>query len=176
MADILDLRRECTPTAVARRLSEVESLWSERLLARVLPRALSARARALIDSVADVAIRGGHVPELASALGIKERSVPRWCRSAGVPNARRLFSWIRLLLAAELLDGSDRSIQSVARNSGYSSAGSLKHATKQFLQLTPSELRDCGAFATVKEAFGREIHESREALRQSKHYIRSLFR
>jgi transcriptional regulator GlxA family with amidase domain len=123
----------------------------------------------LLDAVADVAAQGGHVPELALALDIDERTVPRWCAKAGVPHARRLFSWIRLLLAADLLDDSRRSIESIARSCGYSSAASLKATTKQFTGLSPSDLRNTGAFQTVADLLRADLRAARDTLRQSGH-------
>jgi AraC-like DNA-binding protein len=175
IADILDLERERSAAAVGRRLAEVRGVWSERIFDRALPRSLSARARTLLRAVAEVAALGGHVPELARVLGIDERTVPRWCASAGVPHARRLFSWIRLLLAADLLDDPRRSIESVARASGYSSAASLKSTTKQFTALSPSELRERGAFQTIANLVRDEFRVAREAFHQSTLRERSWF-
>ena len=108
------------------------------------------------------------MPEVASALGIYKRTVARWCAAAGVPDARRMFAWIRLLLAADLLDDPTRTIEHVARVSGYSSAASLKSTTKQFIGLSPSELRERGAFEAVVSRARDEFREAREALHRSR--------
>jgi AraC-like DNA-binding protein len=168
VAEVLDLERERTASAFAHRLDVVKGLWAQRLFARAFPRSLSARGRALLETVADVAAQGGHVPELANALGIYKRTVPRWCAAAGVPDARRMFAWIRLLLAADLLDDPTRTIEHVARVSGYSSAASLKSTTKQFIGLSPSELRERGAFEAVVSRARDEFREAREALHRSR--------
>ncbi|HEU4561029.1 MAG TPA: helix-turn-helix domain-containing protein [Longimicrobium sp.] len=175
VADILDLVRETSSAAVARRLAEVKGVWAQRIFMRALPRALTTRARTLLETVADVAAEGGHVPELARALNIDERTVPRWCAAAGVPHARRLFSWIRLLLAADLLDDRRRSIEAVARASGYSSAASLKSTTKKFTTYSPSELRERGAFQAVATLVRDEFREARDALHRSKHKENSWY-
>lgn len=167
IAEILNLNRDSSEAAVARRLTDVTGVWAERLLGGVLPPSMTSRGRKLIMAVADVAARGGNVPELAAVLRIDERTVPRWCSSAGVPHARRLFSWVRLLLVADLLANRGLSIETIARASGYSSAASLKSATKKFTGHTPSELRSRGAFQAVTEIFRNELRSAREALRRS---------
>lgn len=175
VAEVLDLDREQSAAALARRLDEVKDLWAQRLLKRALPRTLSARGRALVDLVASVAAEGGLVPELAGALGVDRRTVPRWCAAAGVPDARRMFSWIRLLLAAELLDDPRRAVENVARVSGFSSAGSLKSSTRTFTGLTPTELRERGAFETVAGLARSEFREARDVARRSKRHANSWY-
>jgi AraC-like DNA-binding protein len=175
VAELLDLTRERAPAAVGRRLQEVEGVWAQRLLKRALPRSLSARGRILVEKVAAVAAQGGHVPELASALGIKKRTVPRWCAAAGVPEARRLFTWLRLFLVAELLDDHGRSFEHVARTTGFASAASLKHTTKVFTGLTPTELRAKGAFGVIARLAQAEFREAREAARQTRRQENSWY-
>lgn len=167
VAEVMDTLREDTPTAILYRLDQVRSLWAHRLLSRALPRTVSTRARTLLNAIADVAADGGQVPELATALKIDERTVPRWFARAGLPHARRLFAWFRLLLAAELLDKSAVSVTSIARDAGYSSAPSFNWATKAFAGLSPSELRETGAFARLSELFRRDLREARDASRST---------
>lgn len=170
VAEILDLDREQSAAAVARRLKEVEGVWAQRLFRRALPRTLSARGRTVLETVAHIAAQGGHVPELASALGIYKRTVPRWCAAAGVPEPRRMFTWIRLLLAADLLDNPARTIENVARVTGFASAASLKSTSKAFTGLAPSDLRVRGAFDAVASLARTEFREAREAARQSRQH------
>jgi AraC-like DNA-binding protein len=175
VAEILDLTRDTSEAAVAQRIADVKDVWAERLFLRVLPRSMTARGRALVNAVADVAAQGGHVPELAQALGIDERTVPRWCSYAGVPHARRLFSWIRLLLVADPLMDPRLSFETVARASGYSSAASLKSTTKTFTGYTPTELRERGAFNVISELFRADLRSAREAFHTSKRQRNSWY-
>lgn len=166
IADVLDLSREQSELAIERRMDEVRSHWAVRLLARALPPTVPSRARALLTIVCEVAADGGQVPDLAAALGIDERTVPRWCDRAGLPQPRRLLVWLRLLLAAELFDTSDRSVDSIARACGYSGAVSLNFSIRALLDLTPTELRGRGAFQTVAERFRAELRAARDAARE----------
>lgn len=174
-AEILDVEKEHSPAAVARRLEIVKTLWAHRLFTRALPRKLSARGRTLVYAVADVAAEGGYVSELASRLGVYRGTVTRWCAAAGVPEPRRLFAWTKLLLAADLLAASHRSIESAARIAGFSSAASFASTTKSFTGLSPSELRASGAFETVATLAGAEFRATREAARQSRQHKNSWY-
>jgi hypothetical protein len=75
------------------------------------------------------------------------------------------MAWLRLLLAADVLDDPARTLESVARAAGYTAAASLKGATKNLVGLQPGELRARGAFDVVAGAFARELFELREAAR-----------
>jgi AraC-like DNA-binding protein len=174
-AEILDVEKEQTPAAVARRLELVKTLWAHRLFKRALPIKLSARGRTLLYAVADVAAEGGYVSELAAHLGVSRGTVTRWCAAAGVPEPRRMFSWTKLLLAADLLGDPRRSIESAARIAGFSSAASLASTTKSFTGLSPSDLRAAGPFETVARRARSEFYTTREAARQSGQHKNSWY-
>ncbi|HYH80925.1 MAG TPA: helix-turn-helix domain-containing protein [Longimicrobium sp.] len=165
VADVVALGREDTAPALSRRIRAVQARTVHRLLRRALPRGVPSRARALLTTAAETVAAGGRAPELAAALGVNERTVPRWFARADLPPPRRLLAWLRLLLAAELLDDPGRSVGSVARGCGYASEVSLKAALRQFMQAPPSELRERGAFETAANLFSRELFELREAAR-----------
>lgn len=165
VADVIALGREDTAPALARRIRAVQARTIHRLLRRALPRGVPSRARALLTTAAETVAAGGLAPELAAALGVNERTVPRWFQRADLPPPRRLLAWLRLLLAAELLDDPGRSVASVARGCGYASEVSLKAALRQFMRAPPSELRERGAFETAANLFARELFELREAAR-----------
>jgi AraC-like DNA-binding protein len=165
VADVIALGREDTPTALARRVRAVQARTVHRLLQRALPRGVPSRARILLTTAAETVAAGGQSPELAAALGVNERTVPRWCQRADLPPPRRLLAWLRLLLAADLLDDAGRSVVSIAEACGYASEVSLKAALRQFMGAPPSELRRHGAFDTAARAFARELFDLREAAR-----------
>ena len=165
VADVIALGREDTPAALARRVRAVQARTVHRLLKRALPRGVPSRARILLTTAAETVAAGGQAPELAAALGVNERTVPRWCRRADLPAPRRLLAWLRLLLAADLLDDPGRSVSSIAEACGYASEVSLKAALRQFMGAPPSELRERGAFETAASLFSRELFELREAAR-----------
>jgi hypothetical protein len=168
VADWLDLTREDTPAAIARRLRSVWSRPVQRLLRRALPNGVPSRSRMLLSVAVEVVAAGGQAPEMAAALGVAERTVPRWCERADLPPPRRLMAWLRLLLAADLLDDSgSRSTESIARATGYAGAQSLKTGMRNLMRMSMRELRARGAFETVARAFADDLFALREQARAS---------
>jgi AraC-like DNA-binding protein len=162
VADVIDLGREDSPVALRRRLRMVQGRLAARLLERALPRSTPTRTRALLSVAADTAAVGGGSADLAQALGITERTVLRWCGRADLPQPRRLLAWLRILLAADMLDDPGRTLGAVARACGYSSDTALRNTLRTFLSASPTELRG-QAFQTAAAAFARELFELRDA-------------
>lgn len=162
VADVIDVGREDTPVSLRRRLRMVQGRLAARLLERALPRSTPTRTRALLAVAADTAAVGGGSAELAVALGVTERTVLRWCTRADLPQPRRLLAWLRVLLAADMLDDPGRTLAAVARACGYSSDTALRNTLRTFLGASPTELRG-KAFQTASGAFARELFALRDA-------------
>ena len=156
---VISLEEEDTPLALARVLESCQGRPLRSLLHRSLPDSLSARGRAIAMAAAEVVSAGGLGRDLARRLSVTPRTLQRWCRRSGLPAPRQLLAWMRLLLAAELLDDPGRSVLGVALSCGYSTDAALRNAFRAFLDRSPSGLRRDGAFRLVAAAF-------LEALRQ----------
>jgi AraC-like DNA-binding protein len=104
---------------------------------------------------------GGRGKYLARALHLSERTVLRWTERAGLPPPRRLMAWMRILMAASLLDDPGRTVLSVAYACGYASDSSLRRAMQDFLGTIPTTLRREGAFARAAQVFLAELADVR---------------
>ncbi|HEY7767226.1 hypothetical protein [Longimicrobium sp.] len=166
VADALDIDRESTPAAITRRLGSVQGRSAHLLVFRALEGSVHGRAQALLSATAEVVAAGGQAPELAQTLGADERTVLRWLHRADLPAPRRLMPWIRLLFASELLDDPARSVESVARLSGYAGAASLKVGYRNLVGEPVRALRAKGAFALTAAAFRDELRVLREQARE----------
>ncbi|HEY0020419.1 MAG TPA: helix-turn-helix domain-containing protein [Longimicrobium sp.] len=162
VADVIDVGREDTPVALRQRLRKVQGRLAARLLERALPRSTPTRTRSLLAVAADTAATGGGSTDLAAALGVTERTVLRWCIRADLPQPRRLLAWLRVLLAADMLDDPGRTLAAVAAACGYSSDTALRNTLRTFLAASPTELRG-QAFQTASGAFARELFTLRDA-------------
>lgn len=165
VAEVLSLDIEATSEAVLRRLRNVRGHLVQSLLRRAMPGNISHRPLSLSLVAAETAASGGGSEALARRLRIPRRTLYRWTVTAGLPPPRRLLVWMRILLAAELLDDPGRRVSSVAYACGYSSDNALRTALSSFLENTPTALRREGAFATASEAFLAELADCR--VRQS---------
>lgn len=153
VTEIVTLSHDDTPKALRERLRGAQGLPVKVLLDSLLPHALPAQARTIIDAAADVVATGGAIQDLAARLGISERTLRRWCEAGGLPPARRLLTWMRLLLAAELLDDPGRTAVGVAHAFGYSTGTNFWKAMQAFAGAGPTALRAQGAFAAASRAF-----------------------
>ena len=95
-------------------------------------------------------------------LYLSPRTLLRWCDRAELPPPRRILVWMRVLMAAELLDDPGRTVSSVAEACGYASVNSLRRALQDFLHTTPTMLRREGAFAIAAQAFLKDLARTRE--------------
>ena len=150
---MISIEEEDTPLAIARVLESSRGRPLRTLLQRSLVEAMGARARAIVMSASDVVSTGGVGRDLARALHVTPRTLQRWGRRAGLLSPRQLLAWMRLLLAAELLDDPGRSVLGVALACGYSSDAALRNAFRAYLHLSPNALRQRGAFHLVSQAF-----------------------
>lgn len=161
VADVLCLDEDVTPFAIARRVENARGKPLRHLVSRALAPNTSATARSIIDRAVDVAVVGGGSEKLARALFTTPRTLLRWCRGSGLPAPRRLMLWLRLLLAAELLDDPGRTVLDVALSCGYSADGGLRNAIRASLDTTPGALRARGAFKVVSGRFLEALFEAR---------------
>ena len=169
VTDILTIGEEDTAEAIARRLRGAQGRSLQNLLQRCLPATISGRARTLLMTAAEVVSLGGRGKDLARSLHLSERSVLRWSERAGLPPPRRLMAWMRILLAAALLDDPGRTVLSVAYACGYASDSSLRRAMQDFLGTIPTTLRKEGAFARASRLFLAELAEVRTFGRELPH-------
>jgi transcriptional regulator GlxA family with amidase domain len=122
---------------------------------------MSGRARTLLMAAAEVVSMGGRGRDLARSLHLSERTVLRWSERSGLPPPRRLMAWMRILLAASLLDDPGRTVLSVAYACGYSSDSSLRRAMQDFLGTVPTVLRREGAFTRASRLFLEELGKAK---------------
>ena len=161
VTDLIALNEDDTGESIVRRLRAAQGRPLQVLLDRSLPTAVTGRARTLMMAAAEVVAMGGRGKELARTLHLSERTVLRWAERSKLPPPRRLMAWMRILLAASLLDDPGRTVLSVAYACGYASDSSLRRAMQDFIGMIPTTLRREGAFARASALFHRELTDLR---------------
>lgn len=163
MSEILNLYRENTAeTAAARIRSAFARPFKRRIEATVAGHA-NVEARTILTAGAETAVRGGGPVELAEAFGVSAKTLCAWCGVHGLPLPRRLLGWLRILLAAHLLEDAGRTRTSVAVACGYRTDRSLRRIIQRFVGPASSE----PLFEAAARAFNRELRECREEARTS---------
>ncbi len=153
VVQVISIAHDDTPDALVHRFRASQGRPLKALLEQVLPADTPGRARAIVDAAAEVVAVGGHGRDLARQLHLSRRTLLRWCERAELPPPRKLLAWMRILLAAELLDDPGRTVLSVAHACGYSSDSGLRRVTQKFVGASPTELRRRGAFARSSKVF-----------------------
>lgn len=163
VVQVIDLTEEATAVGVGQRLAAARGRPLRTLMDRALPESISGAARAILAAATSIVAEGGQGQDLADSLKVTPRTVSRWCRRAALPPPKRLLAWMRILLAAELLDDPGRRITEVAAACGYAADSSLRHTLRTFVGMTPTELRRHGAFAVSSRLFLEALAEARAA-------------
>jgi AraC-like DNA-binding protein len=109
----------------------------------------------LLHAAAAVVARRGNGRDLAGELGLHPHTLTRRVTQAGLPVPRRLLAWLRILLAAHLLEGG-ATVRHAALACGYVAESGLRRVIFQFLGLEPASLRDSG-MRTVIGALSSEL-------------------
>lgn len=161
VVEVVDTAEESSATALAHRILAARGRPLRLLVERALPDRTSASARAILSAAASIVSEGGQGQDLADELRITPRTLSRWCRRAGLPPPKRLLAWMRILQAAEFLDDPDRPVSAVAAACGYAADSSLRLALRRFTGLTPTEMREQGAFAAASGGFLEALDEAR---------------
>ena len=157
VSEVIALDRDESSESIARKIRAAQGRLVRSFLAHSVPEFVSGRGRAVLAAAAEIAARGGQGSDLATALHLTDRALLRWCERSHLPPPRRLMSWMRVLLAAELLDYPEETLLGIAHTCGYATDSSLRRAMQELTGATPTELRRSGAFSTTSAAFLDEL-------------------
>lgn len=94
---------------------------------------------------------------LAKILGVRRKSLSERLAQAGFPTAQRLIAWGRLIVAARMLEDSERSADSVALALDYPSGSAFRNTCQRYLHAAPQQIRARGGASYVIGAFLRQV-------------------
>ena len=111
-------------------------------------RTLFADIHPLVRDAVLIAVTRAHerlTPEiLARSLSLGRRALVRRLSDAGFPPPRRLITWGRLIVAAQLLEDPLRSADAVSLALDFPSGSAFRNTCQRYLHCTPSQLRQRG--------------------------------
>jgi len=93
------------------------------------------------------------IARIATALGVHRKTLVNWCRRAQVPPPSTLITWVRLLLAAELLRSPAQAVERVANTLEFASPTAFRNQCRRYLGVRPTELRTPEGRAAAYSAF-----------------------
>ena len=103
------------------------------------------------------------ISRIAAALGVHRKTLVNWCERANVPPPSTLVTWVRLLLAAELLRSPGQSVEHVANTLEFASPTAFRNLCRRYLGMRPSQLRTNEGRDTAYRTFGEALTEPRRA-------------
>ena len=101
------------------------------------------------------------ISRIAAALGVHRKTLVNWCERAHVPPPSTLVTWVRLLLAAELLHSPGQSVEHVANTLEFASPTAFRNLCRRYLGMRPSELRTKEGRDAVYRAFAEALTDAR---------------
>lgn len=137
------------PRAVHRSLSEA----TEAVVTRVVSPSLPRRELSGVRMALHAAELGWKTDQLAAELGLSRAHLSVRLRAWGLPSAGHLLTWAKLLHAGRWLTDPGRTAESVSRQLGYANGAVFRRALRNYLSLTPTELRTGGGLRLVLERF-----------------------
>lgn len=103
------------------------------------------------------------ITRIACALGVHRKTLVNWCERAHVPPPSTLATWVRLLLATEMLRSPGQSVEHVANTLDFASATSLRNMCRRYFGLRPMELRTPRGRAAAYQAFAEAVKLAKDA-------------
>lgn len=137
--------------------------------AAAVVRPLVAQFPALVRDAVLAAVTRAHerltADSLARKLATTRPKLTRLLAEAGLPAPFQLLTWGRLVVAAHLLEETDRSAEGVAAILEFASPGAFRNACRRYLRATPQEVRERGGAAYVTELLlsGARVREAAQS-------------
>lgn len=133
---------------------------------RALESTMSADALALVGYCLEYAHARTTTDDVARHLGVHRKTLVQRCRVAGLPAPGALLVWVRLMVAASMLEAPGRLVEDVAEALSLRSPSVLRNAFKRYTGRRATELREAGGLAAVIAAFRHPKAYGREAGRR----------
>jgi len=100
------------------------------------------------------------VGAVADALMIPRQTLARWCREHRYVGPEELLVWARLFLVATLLETTEWTVETIARQLEYGSPSALRNRIRVYTGTTAMEIRS-GGIDVVMRAFLERVSEMR---------------
>ena len=183
MRELVAITGEITPDAVIiRELDDAAAIIAnavrsarEGTATQAIVRTIELIAPPTVRSILVLAARHAERPltvhAMAARAGISQQTLETRLRDAGLPPAREIIRWFRLLHVAARLDVPKASVEQIVDAMRFASSSTLRQLLKRMTGLTPSQLRDAGGLQyllgivepLLSLTRGAEMHLVREA-------------
>ena len=101
------------------------------------------------------------IERIALALGVHRKTLVNWCQRARTPPPSVLVTWVRLLLAVEMLQVPGHTVERVARGLGFASGSGFRNLCRRYCGRRPAELRCPAGREAAYRAFAKSLERRR---------------
>jgi transcriptional regulator GlxA family with amidase domain len=102
---------------------------------------------------------------MASTMKIDRKTLFNLFRAAQLPPPSLIISWCRVLVATQLLEDPETTVDGIARTLDHTSGTSLRNIIRRYLGVTPTELRNLGPVDFSTDRFVSFIDRNRSTVR-----------
>jgi AraC-like DNA-binding protein len=138
---------------VAEALWRASSTGTEAVVTRAVSAHLPRRETAALRLALEGVQHGWDSEELAAQMGLSRPHVSVRLKACGLPSTGHLLVWARLLHAGRWLADPGRTAQSVSRQLEYSSGAAFRRALRNYVGMTPTEVRAFGGLRPILSRF-----------------------
>jgi AraC-like DNA-binding protein len=142
---------------LAARIGEVLERHNFRRTADLINRGVGRRRNELLEKIVSASLRNIAGPftvsSLASELGIPRRTLCKRIADDGLPPPSQLISWCRLIHAAECLQSTNCSVESIGIGLGFGSAAGLRNMLRRHSGMCCRELRTSAGLTRLLTIF-----------------------
>ena len=108
------------------------------------------------------------IEKVALALGVHRKTLVNWCQRAHAPPPSVLVTWVRLLLAVEILQSPGHTIERVAHSLEFPSGSAFRNLCRRYLGHRPAELRSSAGREAAYRAFKWSLEMQRPPATQAR--------
>lgn len=138
---------------IPRALGRAESRGTRSAVLRAVGMGVPKPERQVIGAALEGALLGWSADDLAVRAGWSRAHLSVRLKSHGLPSTGKLLLWARLLHAGQWLAEPGRSAESVSRQLEYANGPAFRRALRNYVDATPTEVRDGGGLDFVLERF-----------------------
>lgn len=114
------------------------------------------------------------IEKVALALGVHRKTLVNWCQRAHAPPPSTLVTWVRLLLAVEILQSPGHTIERVAHALEFASGSAFRNLCRRYFGRRPAELRSPAGRELAYRALTWSLEQRRPRLTPARPTARSI--
>ena len=149
------------PALLRAKLGRGEEACAAAAVLRCIERLLPPRLKSVVEYCVHFPRDSREVSRIAAALGVHRKTLVNWCERANVPPPSQLVTWVRLLLATELLRSPGQAVERVSNTLEFASPTAFRNLCRRYLRMRPTALRTPEGRQAAYQAFAKALEDAK---------------